>query len=56
MGSILRFVAVIAMVVGWWASLIHHIQASLWVQMVLLDFVFFPIGIVHGLGIIFGWW
>ena len=30
--------------------------ASNWAAMLILGLVFFPVGIVHGSGIIFGWW
>ena len=40
-------------------SMIVHIVtcvASNWAAMLIIGLVFFPVGVIHGTGVIFGWW
>lgn len=46
---------VLGMVGSWMTSFIYAIKHSEWV-LLLVDCVFFPAGIVHGMGLWFGWW
>ena len=41
------------------AALVAHVIACVatnWAAMLIAGLVFFPVGIVHGTGVIFGWW
>ena len=42
---------VVSMLVHIWACV-----AANWEAMLIIGLVFFPVGVIHGTGVIFGWW
>ncbi|MBZ9683128.1 hypothetical protein LB531_20940 [Mesorhizobium sp. CO1-1-2] len=54
-GTILGFAIMIATLGGWVTHLYVCFTAQLW-GFLIAGAIFFPIGVVHGWGIWFGWW
>ena len=55
MNQLVSLLLVITVIGTWFTSFVYAIKHSEWV-LLLVDCVFFPAGVVHGLGLWLGWW
>ncbi len=54
-GGFLAFLAVFIGIIPFIAHIVACVKAD-WATMLILGLICFPVGWVHGVGVIFGWW